>query len=203
MLTPAGVESILAGQTSLIVGALVIAGLTRPEWWGLAAVVKPQSLIALPFTGEWRKLAIAAAIATALVILSTTVWGLHVWFKWFGFLDDFQALIETKSLGSIALPGLPYPIRAKLGAACVWATRSADLLDRYADLVCGSALIAPYMLGYDLAGLSIAAMVMLLDRERSIARWVSAGWVVAGIVPSIGVVALVGVLIWEGRRLSR
>lgn len=199
LLMPAAFHSLLAGQTSLIVSALMIAGFAHPGWWGAAAVLKPQSLVALPFTGEWGKLAVAGAVAVLLVMVSVALWGTQPWLNWFASLDDFQALTEAKGLDrwSVGLPSQFYPLGVVLGAAGVWITREADVLDRFAALACGAALISPYMLNYDLAGLSIAAMAMLLDRERSVARWIAAGWVVSGLLPTIGVILLLSVIAWE------
>ena len=192
---------LLAGQTGLIVSAFVIAGLRWPALWGVGAILKPQSLIALPFTGEWRRLLITAGVGAAFVLASVIVWGVQPWLDWVAVLDDFQNEVSSRDAIrlNLGLGGWTYWPGAVLGAACAFLIfrRSEDLLERYAALACGSVLISPYTLGYDLAGLSIAAAAMLFDEERSVPRWIAGGWVLTGLFPTAGVIALAAVLVWE------
>lgn len=215
LLMPACVLSLVHGQTGILVGALGWAGVGRfPLLLGLAAAIKPHLLIALPIayasTRDRNALAWTIAGGLLLVLASVAVWGVDPWLRWVAALDDFLAMIVNHDLarfnvgpkGLVRLFGFPawaYPLGIAMGAALTWVTfrTTSDLTDRYAALACGSALFSPYVLAYDLAGLSVAAAAMLLDDKHSTTRWLAAGWVLSGVFANFALIALASVLLAE------
>src|SRR5205085_7903230 len=90
--TSAMISVLAGGQTSLFIGALIIAGLSSrdPRWRGIflaaAAVMKPQSLLAAPIAliaeRNWRAIGWAIGTAVVLIVLSVLVFGLDTWVRW-------------------------------------------------------------------------------------------------------------------------
>lgn len=208
---PACILCLLAGQTGLLIGALAILAVAKRSgiFFGLGVVLKPHSFAALPFT-DWRPRLAATAIAAAFVaaVVASMMFGVVLWSDWADSIDDFRTAVSVSRIvrldvgmtGLAYVLGLPawiYFFGAALGVACTTIVfRATDqALDRYAAFVCGAVLISPYTLGYDLAGLSIAAMAMLLDPRRGVACWIAAALIVTGIFANLGVLALASLLI--------
>jgi hypothetical protein len=211
VLTPAWLVAALSGQVSLFVGALTVAGVTaRSPWFaGLAfasaGMIKPQSLIALPIAlvaaRDWRVAGATAAAVVGILAGSVLMAGIAPWLKWIEALPLFRDVLAARQLDALGVGAnalairfdlpLIYSLGVLLGAACTWAAfRRPDPLDRYAALVCGAALISPYMLHYDLAGLGAVAVAMLLDRQRGRLAWVGAALAVSYVLAPLGIVGL-------------
>ena len=179
--------TVICGQTTFLLGALVLGGLILAERrpaaaglaFGIAAAIKPQGLVLLPIAliaqGRWRTLAWTAASGLALCLASAAIWGLQPWRDWIAALPRFQAVV-------MANPGLvrnaltPYAALAQRGAPAAWAfalaplaalwvwlafRRGGDIADRLIALVGGGLLISPYAMNYEMALLAPAAGVYL------------------------------------------
>ena len=212
ILLPAWAVSAFTGQTSLFVAALVIFGVVERRPWvaglcfALAGMIKPQALVVLPValiaSRQWSVAIWTGAVAAALAVLTSLIWGFQSWLEWLNALPAFSQELAArdileKGIGPNALVhrhGLPdavYWLGIVLGILCAWAAfRRDDLLDRYAALACAAALISPYMLHYDLAGLGAAAIAMLHDRNRPMLVWVGAALAVSYLLTPYGIILL-------------
>jgi hypothetical protein len=197
------------GQTSLLVGAAVIAGLLARERWpalagalfAVALCVKPQTMIMAPIVlwGRWRVLAWMAVACLALAAASLA-FGAERWLEWFHALARFRVIApEADRINpSALLPGTAWPVAlAALGGWFAWTSR--DL----AGLTIGALLATPYAHAYDLAPLAPLALVWLIDRARS--GWglaIAGGALLAGLVatPLTALALGVAVIVLRGSR---
>jgi hypothetical protein len=177
------------GQTSLLVGAAVVAGWrwreARPVLagvlFGLAACIKPQAMIMAPLVlwGRWRMLGWMLATGAALVAASL-VFGLQRWLEWPHAMAAFRVLAPlTDRINPSALFAAPWwaALVALLGV--LLAVRSRDLV----GLVGGAICLTPYAHAYDLAPLVPLAAAWLFDRARyGWTRAVCGGALLAGVV---------------------
>lgn len=165
ILTYPAVSNLVNGQTGMIVGALLILGMTekRPQiagiLLGIAAAIKPQSAFAAPLVlllhKEYRTLLWAGATTFTLVALSAAVWGLTPWLHWFTALDDFRALVAERDIQTVSL--WPYGL--------LIAPFAMFIPNRYAAVAIGGLLLSPYSMIYDLCGLTVLAVAVLLNRQ--------------------------------------
>jgi hypothetical protein len=218
--TSAGLGVLVGGQTSLFIGALVIAGLSARDarWRGVllaaAAVIKPQSLLAAPVAlmaeRNWRAIGWAVGAGWALLLLSVGLFGVETWVRWAVNLHRFPTYLTSRGIDlndvglyglvrSFGLPGSTFALGIPLGAAASWLVFRSDApaLDRYAAFACSTVLMSPYTLGYDLAGLTFAAVAMLLDRERSPLVWLAAALIVSAVFASVGIILMAAMLSYE------
>ena len=214
---------IVGGQTSLFIGALIIAGLGSrdPRWRGVflatAAVIKPQSLLMAPFAliagREWRTIAAALVTAFTLVLLSAAIFGVDNWLSWANHLLNFPHYLTSRGIDvtdvglyglarRLGLPGACYLAGFPLALVVAWSVFRSDAppLDRYAAFACGTVLMSPYTLGYDLAGLSIASVAILLDERRATPVWIAAALIISYTFTAIGIVMMAAVLTREAHR---
>jgi hypothetical protein len=224
-LTYALIGVLVGGQISLFMGALIITGLgtSQPYLRGvllaLAAVIKPQSLLAAPIAlvaeRSWKAIGWAFAAGCAFVLFSTAVFGADVWQRWFTELPKFHAYLISRGVDrmdvgiyglvrSIGLPGWTYLVGAPLGIVTSWLVfrRDASVLDRYAAFAVSTVLMSPYTLYYDLAGLTFVCVALLLDRERSPLIWLAAAMIVSSVFASLGIGLLAIMLSVDALRRS-
>jgi hypothetical protein len=217
MLVSLGTAAVLGvaigGQVSLFVAALIIGGLTAQRPWvagallGCAAVIKPQSLLAAPIAllaaRQYRTIAWATATSIVLGVVTILLWGADTWMRWIvglrgmpGYLVEHRLDIEDRGLYGLftqfSLPGWLFLIGIPLGIACAWlAFRSEHRpVDRYAAFAVSTILLSPYTLGYDLAGLTVAAMGLLLDEEGEPMVWLAAALIISLMLANFGVLLL-------------
>ena len=209
--TPPVVLAIAPGQTSLAVGAAMIAGwLTldkRPALAGvlfaLAACIKPQAMVMAPILlwGHWRAVR-WATIAGLTLIISSFIFGPGLWLEWPRALADFGAVAPaTDRVNPSALLASPVlaAALALLGVWIAWTWR--DLT----GLVAGALCLTPYAHQYDLAPLAPVALTWLIERKRfGWGRAVCGAGLLAGLVsaPAAGlafVLGLAAVRGWERR----
>ncbi len=225
-LTYAGIGVLLHGQISLFVGALIMAGLSAspPRWRGAllaaAAVIKPQSLLAAPVAliaeRNWTAIGWAILVGCALSLLSVLLFGFDLWVRWITELPNFHAYLVTRGLDqmdvgtyglarSLGLPGWAFMFSIPLGVATSWLVfrREAPPLDRYAAFAASTVLMSPYTLFYDLAGLTLACVALLLDRERSPLTWLAAAMVISSTFAGPGIIILATMLSFEALRRTR
>ncbi len=199
--TPAVGLVMLIGQSSLVVGALVLVGLKlrqRPLLAGLAlafaAAIKPQLLVLAPFAlaaeRRWGALLICGAAGLALCLISAAVFGAGPWIAWFDALQRFHRLIaaDPSLLAEAVTPASLLvawhaPQAALLacqilslagGAAAVWAVfrRSEDLAVRSIAVIGMGLLASPYAMAYELAMLAPALACLALRVDRRL--WLAA-----------------------------
>jgi hypothetical protein len=181
----------VCGQITFLIGGLVLLGLTlrdRPVLagvlLGVAAMIKPQSLVLLPLgllaSGSWRTIFAAGATGVASFALSSLIWGPGLWLEWLGAIGRFQsevipahpglredqitvhAFLELMGLsGALAYLLIP----AALGLVWVTFRGTQDPLLRATSALGGSLLIAPYAMHYDAALLApgVAALLARTD----------------------------------------
>jgi multidrug transporter EmrE-like cation transporter len=169
---PPVVLAISPGQTSLIVGAAMIAGWLwredRPRLAGLAfaaaVCIKPQAMILAPVVlwGQWR-LVRWALIGCLALVLASFVFGPGLWLQWPHALADFTRIAPaTDRVNPSALAPSPLlaAVCALVGLWIAWTWR--DLT----GLVAGALCLTPYAHEYDLAPLAAVAATWLIDYKR-------------------------------------
>jgi hypothetical protein len=194
--SPASVLVMVTGQVTFLIAAAVVVALlclkTRPivagVLFGLAGVIKPQSLVLLPVAliaaGQWRTIAAVAVTALTTALAATLVFGVHVWFEWLAAMPKFEhfvmgapglqrGMITPTALGitldldpgALATWRLGFAIG---GAAMAWSVfrKTEDPARRLTALLGGGLFVTPYAMHYDAALLAPAAALMLTHRSR-------------------------------------
>lgn len=164
------------GQTSLLLGAALLAGLqmvSRPRLAGvlfaLVIGVKPQLAFLLPiglvFGGHWRALLWTVVAGIALAGLTTLAFGAHIWSDWLQGLQRYQtwqARVQPRTVSLAPHAGLF--ARAALvvggGAIVALAFRAQRTDVRLIAVAGASMLAAPHAMGYDAAVLAPCAITM-------------------------------------------
>jgi hypothetical protein len=212
VLTPGCIVALLVGQMSFVIAALMMLGVTAsgPIFagiaFGAAAALKPQLAVAVPIaliaSRQWAAGVWATLTAVLLVLATVVLWGTAPWLAWVHALAEFQAVVAERGLepkgvgvnGLIAQFGLPralYWVGAALGICSVWtAFTRAERMGRVIALVCGAALISPYMLHYDLAVIGVAGVAVLLDNDRPPLMWIGAALAISYVLAPFGLILL-------------
>ncbi len=197
--SPAALGNLLAGQNGTLCAALLLPGLMlldRQPWAAGALlgalILKPQLAVLLPVcllaSRNWRALAAAALVASALAGLSALAFGLGSWTgfitqvmpfmrreileaPWFG--GAYQSMMATPFMavrwagGSL---GTAYVVQAvsSLGAVALcwraWRRPGTDPLTRAALTLALTFLATPYGYSYDMPALA-AALIGLAVRD--------------------------------------
>ena len=199
LLSPAVLVGIISGQVVFLMGAGLMTGVIwlpkRPLLagvaFGLAATIKPQVLVFVPFAlvfaGQWRTLG-AAVVAGTLLGLASLAVHQGMWLQWVAAVREFNELISHEAWPA-KISATPVGFFKSLGVENGWvlgaiaavsavsalamvyrAFRRDDPVARYAALTVGYLLVAPYALWYELALLQPVAVVCMLDR-----RWIHRG----------------------------
>ena len=229
MLLPPVAFEIYCGQVTLLVGGLIVAGLsyqkTRPivagVLYGLAAAVKPQIAVLLPLAliadRRWRGLVAASVTGCALALVSAAICGVGVWWDWILALGRFQQVIfNDPSLVEDTVT--PYGALQSVGANGAWAfliapavlfwvwrtfRRTDDLADRSIAIFAGALFLSPYAMNYE-AALLAPAVAIYLARTKD-PRW--HGYALAAVLyvamPFVGVAKIVAVACLPVLRLWR
>ena len=199
----------LIGQTTLIVGALAIAGLTsldRPQRAGLAIgvalCIKPQLLLLVPVLliadQRWRVLLFTGLSAMALSLAATIILGPHIWLDWLGALPEFVAVNDRLGIERLGVAAWLRP--AVLIAATLLLIRATRRNDRPRMMLValgGSIVLAPHAVFYEsvivlpaaiaLVGLcldTIPALLLLLGiAETPMAFMAAVGLLASGWLP--------------------
>ncbi|MGY3697447.1 alpha-1,2-mannosyltransferase [Bradyrhizobium sp. USDA 3240] len=192
---PPVVYDFLAGQSSLLAAALLGGALMlldrRPVVSGFLIallIFKPQYGVLLPFvliaTGRWSVVLIASLMATALLLLSGTIFG---WDTFVGFreaatfattqfhLTGALPWYKLQSIyGLFRLAGFGYGVAMSLqifvaSAAAVWVLimwrRNVDFAIKAACLLAATPLISPYFAIYDMQIL-LVALVFIMSADE-------------------------------------
>ncbi len=199
LVSPAALGNLLAGQNGALCAALLLPGLMLLEQrpWAAGAllgalVLKPQLAVLLPVcllaSRNWRALAAAALVASALACLSALAFGLGSWTRfvtqvlpfmrheileapWFS--GAYQPMMATPFIavrwagGSL---GIAYAVQAIVAIGAVslcwraWREPGADTLSRTALTLALTFLATPYGYSYDMPALA-AALIGLAVRD--------------------------------------
>jgi hypothetical protein len=204
-IAPSAVFALVTGQTTLLVGAGLIAGvarLSRP--WiagvllGLALCIKPQVGFLLPIGlvvgGHWRALAAVALTAIVLAAAASLVFGPAIWWDWLRALpalEDYGRIkhLQTVSFAALAGPLLRIALMAAGALITALAFRRDDPAVRVIAGVGASLLCAPHAMGYDTAILAPALLAMIA--RRTWARLPAAGYWLAMVNSPVPLAALV------------
>jgi hypothetical protein len=194
ILAPVTLLNILTGQNGFFTAALLIGALAnwdrRPALSGMLfglLTVKPQIILLVPLvlvlTRRWRVLAMTAAMAMLMAILTTLIWGPDVWRDYLRFAVPIQNQIMTEApvmmqlmmptpLMNMRLLGLPlsaaWAVQAAVSlavlAAVIWTyRRPRDPLLSAAMLLASSLVFSPYAFNYDMVALTVV-LARLRDR---------------------------------------
>lgn len=176
VISPATVTALIAGQVSLLVGALVFAAfLSGPILCGVllgfAVCLKPQAVFLAPllflFAREVRPLVAFGLTVAALAIVATLACGPSVWSDWLGGMHNVLAVARHR--GALFLTVSPMSFDRSLGFFSVpvaiyglYLCRNLPNTHRPAAVVAASLFAAPYAMVYDLAPLAVFAAVAIL-----------------------------------------
>jgi hypothetical protein len=223
LVSPASALVVLAGQVTFFIAAMAIAGLlmleSRPRLagvlLGLAAVMKPQALVLLPFAlaaiGAWRALAYTIGAGVAAVCAAGFLFGPSLWIEWLGAVGQFQHWAMAASglrRGMITPTALGMTLHLDPGAQDVWRLANAigaltmvvmvfrrtdDLARRLAALLGGGLLVTPYAMHYDATLLAPSVALMLSHRTHPVS-WIAglfaAALLCCAAVPNWGAAAI-------------
>ena len=220
LLAPPVILAAIAGQLSLLVVALAIAGLARLErepskagaLLAVATLIKPTLLVLAPIAllsgRHYRATATAAATGVALIVLGLLLFGAELWLAWFDAVPAFQHLFvhEDALLRNSVSPyafavyhGFASPIipliMAAIAIAATWRAFSMaiPLADRSVIMLGGALMLAPYSMHYELAVLAPALFSISLNRMRGfLLGLLYATCIFAG----LSVVGLLAVYLW-------
>jgi hypothetical protein len=183
---PPAVLNLLDGQTGFATAALLGGGLVLLDMHPIAAGVlfglltfKPQFGVLVPIvlavSGRWRVILSAGLTAALLAVIALALFGLGTWQAFlrsapvasnlvlehgatgWGKLQSVYALARWAGAGSVAAWGVhgTVVLAASIFVAWTW-WRPVSLELRGAALCAGVFVVTPYVLFYDLAGLSLA-----------------------------------------------
>ncbi|MBS0408835.1 MAG: DUF2029 domain-containing protein [Proteobacteria bacterium] len=170
--TPAVAFAITSGQSTLLMGSLILSAFLflekRPVLagvlFGVAACVKPQAMVMAPIIlwGHWRT--VGAAIVTGmLMITASCVFGPEHWLQWPKEVLFFNKIMVTthrvnpSALFDAAWWSIPM---AGFGLYLAWTNRDV------VGLMCGMLCVTPYAHDYDLAGLAPVMLTWLFNRDK-------------------------------------
>lgn len=217
--------SLIAGQVSLFLAALVIAGVSALDrnpfraglLLGIAAALKPQFLVLAPVAllagAHWRAIAGAGLAAGLFALGATLAFGLAVWTAWFAALGEFLGIGADPRLWRMSMSPFIFAQQLGFGPAAGWSLLAltsfaaivcvalvyrapASTADRVMALFGGALLCSPYSMNYDLAALAPAALLLLLDREAGIGTRLAALLAFTGLGGALAPGAAVGRLLW-------
>lgn len=164
------------GQTSLLLGALVVFGMTLPRrpilaglLFGTAFSIKPSVLLLLPLAllvyRQWRTLIAMGATGLAICAASL-IFGPELWINWIKSFDQFQAMNQLLHVRTLAAPfGLWWA--AIIGAVlAVWFSASRDAPTRLVAVLGGSLLVSPHAVPYEMAMLAPATLGLIASLQR-------------------------------------
>jgi hypothetical protein len=179
VLCPPVVFAGITGQTSLLLGAAILCGLSqfRRPWLagtllGAALCIKPQLLFLLPAgliaARAWRVLLFTGLAGAVLCLASAAVFGLDAWRAWLEVLPQHQAWEAQAHLKTISLAAHAGLVtRALLVAAGCAVTAIAflreDLGLRLTTVIAASVLCAPHAMPYDLSVAAPAAVAAMME----------------------------------------
>lgn len=177
LLSPWVIFALMAGQTAILLGALILGAvshLNRPGWAGLflgiAACIKPQFVFlvgcGLLFAGEWRTIFVTLAASLLLILSTIAVYGLDLWLDWFELLPKMFVYTEQIRY-HLDLPGWPLKFIALIiGLGFIWRSfRGDDPAEKAVASMATSLLCTPHALWYNSAILAPALFTLAFRRR--------------------------------------
>lgn len=163
LISPSVALALLSGQTSILVGAAIYAGLRLSErpvacglLIGLALCIKPQMGFLVPFgllaAGRWRAILVMGATGLAIAAASAAVYGLEFWMRWLAAVPQVVEVNETTLAFKQAADIPPAAKLAALlaGAGLVWvAFRKGEAEGQALAAMAAALLASPYALRYE------------------------------------------------------
>ncbi len=175
---PPVLTTAVIGQNGFLLCGLLALGMAllprRPLLAGMVLgclIIKPQLGVVLPFvllaTGQWRAIVGAALASAGLFLLGALVFGVDAYAAWIGQAPTYTAIVVEGLSGwhrmaslytSLRLAGIGEAIALTLhglaaltavAVACLIWRRSTDTGARAGALAAATALISPYLYGYD------------------------------------------------------
>lgn len=210
LVAPTTLLCFVAGQSGLLMGALMIGGLralpARPWLGGVLLgllAIKPQlgllALVALLAAGQWRAIAAAGLTAAGVAGATGLAFGWHIWAVWTQTIPlgmklvlhnraEIIDLMPTVTAGLFQL-GMPEgPTRLIQLAATIavcWATwrafRSGVSPNAIAVLAMATFLATPYGFVYDMPMVTGALVLVILARQPAV--WEAALFGLIAVVP--------------------
>ncbi len=189
---PAVFICIGAGQNGLLTASIIGFGcLLLPRRPVLAGIifgllsVKPQIALLLPFAlifgRQWRAFSSAAVTSVVLVVVSTLVFGVDSWLKFFESMPAMTSAMQARSAALDMMPSL-YPTLLAIGLpawvsitihgavaivvgyfTCLAWWRTGPSRENIAMMIAGGAVVAPYIFGYDMTIIGIALLFLIRD----------------------------------------
>ncbi|MGC8532702.1 MAG: glycosyltransferase family 87 protein [Acidiphilium sp.] len=199
LVSPAALWSLNLGQLGFFTGALFLASLLTldraPKRAGAligALIIKPQTALISPFLllagRRYAAFAAASLMATALMVITTLIFGWPVWRDFFaaGAAAQRAVLFASFPVGgqiwgasifwmlrslslpvSISLAGQALgAVGAILWGAKLWRDQQIDPLNRAAITICLTLLITPYAYTDDLCGYTLALAALAWRARR-------------------------------------
>jgi hypothetical protein len=186
LLSPALIECVAFGQTSLFVGAILLLACSRRGWQmgallAIALSLKPQMLVMAPLVllvrRDWPALAGATINGLALLLFVSALYGAGIWLDWVHSLGGFAKVVDARNLywalvtpygfaAWLHLPPTPFWIAGALLAVGA-VVRSANDWDELAMPIAVTSILAvPYAVPHDLVAALPWCARMLLSRDR-------------------------------------
>jgi hypothetical protein len=201
ILVPAVLWALPGGQTSVLLGSLLLGSLLVARYpalsgilAGIALSVKPQVALVVPLAllidRRWAALLWACITFAAMALLSALIFGPSQWIDWYHSLPRFLKRLELNTFwraNEISF-GLPIWSRAVALIGGGWLAARALRRDNPVEafvIATGAALIGSvHALGYEFAMFAAAAPALIARRQ-----WSS---------PAMILFMLMPVLIWAG-----
>jgi alpha-1,2-mannosyltransferase len=176
VLSPPSVVAVVSGQSSPLVAAAMLWAVTLENSFaagvvlGLAAAIKPQSLIAAPLMLNRKGMA-GFVCGCAAAVTCSLIFGFGPWLRWVQALPEFSRIATALGLipwtpsGLADLIGAPrllfWPIGGALGVWLALSTRNGSPQMKLVGLIGGGLLITPYAMIYDTIGLMPVAALFV------------------------------------------
>lgn len=219
--SPAAIKGLVHGQTPMLLGAMLFAGLRLPPFfggilWGAAASVKPQLMLLAPLVflvrRDWPILGGMAFGGLLMVAGTLVLLDISLWSYWIGAMPQFNRLVLDGAMirgvtpaGIAAVAGLPMSPFLLSGlalgiAAIVVAARKVEG-ELLIGLVMAASLVAsPYAHAYDTIALIPACVALLLRGSWWVAVPAAMIFVGTPFLTMIGLMAgLAAVIMWAIR----
>ena len=186
LISPAVPVGLIPGQTSLLASAMLFAAfasdcrLCRGVLLGALLTFKPQLAVMAPLflivRRDWTALTAASGAVLALTLITTVMFGMHVWSDWLNAIASFREVVAHRGLSmsavspatfatSIGLPSLPLLLLG-CAAGVLIAVKSRPLQppECAAMIATASLFASPYALRYDMVALAPAMAAVILSQ---------------------------------------
>ena len=175
-ISPAVVTALIAGQVSLLAGALIFAAFVSEPvfcgaFLGVAFCLKPQMMFLAPLlfllTREFKPLVAFCVTVAVLALGATLACGPSIWSDWFAGMHNVLAVATRRGALFLTVSPMAYHpwlglLSGPLALLGLYLCRNLSNPHRAAAVVAASLFAAPYAMMYDLAPLAVFAAVPIL-----------------------------------------